>query len=128
MPQKNTLSNIPLNIADSPTQPHCQEGVCKKQPGRKGVFCVDNVGQMREECTSWPAMLAEAEKRIIAYHEADPSSRKFPAPLVYGVRDGPTMFGLDEEGIGEGIIRIVDDEVARQIDENGGEDGLFDDL
>lgn len=83
---------------------------------------------MKKECTSWPAMLKEAETRIVDYHEANPSSRKFPEPLAYGLINGPNMFVVGEEGVEDGILRIVDEDIARQINDNGDDSFLFDDI
>ena len=72
-------------------------------------------------------MLKEAETRIVAYHEANPSSRKFPEPLPYELINGPNKFVLGEEGVEDGILRIVDEDIARRIYENGDGSFLLDD-
>jgi hypothetical protein len=84
--------------------------------GRTGVQPINGVGTMEAECTSWAALLVEAEERIAAHHADDPLTRKFPPPVKYGLVGKDHVFAADEDARADSVIRFVAEEVAQAMD------------
>ncbi len=82
---------------------------------RRGVFTIDGKGRMRDECSNWQIMIAEAIKRVEAWHATDPAIRKFPDPLPYGLVEGPLEFGLGEDAAASNDLRVVTEDIAQEI-------------
>lgn len=83
---------------------------------RRGVWTIDGKGRMRDECSNWNIMVAEAKRRVDYWHATDPETRKFPDPLPYGLVEGTLEFRMGEDATASDSLRVVAENVAQEIE------------
>jgi len=93
------------------------DGILKKQPGRSEVLTIDGKGKMRDECSDWPTILGLGMERIRNWGTTNPLTRKYPAPLPYGLAEGLPLFRTGEDASANDDIRIVADNIAEGIEQ-----------
>jgi len=72
---------------------------------------------MLDECSDWGELEAIGKTRIENYFAGD---KKFPDPIKYGLKDGIVEFRMGEDATATNDIRVIDNDVARLIDEQSG--------
>jgi hypothetical protein len=74
---------------------------------------------LREEWSDWDVILEERDRRVRAHHTGDSATRKFAAPIEFGLVDEAPEFGEGEDAASASLSRIVTDAMARRIEEGG---------